>query len=43
MIPCGIADKSVTSIAKETGYTWDMQDVKLLYESIFEDVFGRIS
>lgn len=43
MIPCGIVDKSVTSVARETGYKWDMQDVKLLYESIFEDTFCKSS
>lgn len=43
MIPCGIQDKSITSISRETGYKWDMEDVKLLYESIFEDVFLKTS
>lgn len=39
IVPCGIADKQVTSIARELGYEPDIEEVKLLVKSCFEKVF----
>jgi len=39
IIPCGIADKQVTSIAKELGYEPDIEEVKALIRHCFEKVF----
>lgn len=39
IIPCGIAGKQVTSIARELGYEPDIEEVKLLVKSCFEKVF----
>lgn len=39
IIPCGIADKQVTSIAKELGYEPDIEEVKALVQRCFEKVF----
>jgi lipoyl(octanoyl) transferase len=38
--PCGIADKTVTSIEKEVGYKVDMNDVKQKLIQHFEEVFN---
>jgi lipoyl(octanoyl) transferase len=40
IIPCGIKDKSVTSMQKELGREIDMQEVQRLLLSSFEEVFG---
>jgi len=40
IIPCGIMDKSVTSMSKLLGYTIDIEDVTPLYVNSFADVFG---
>ena len=39
-MPCGITDKSVTSISKELGRTVDEQEVKDLILKEFDEVFG---
>ncbi|MBX2905733.1 MAG: lipoyl(octanoyl) transferase LipB [Taibaiella sp.] len=39
IVPCGITDKSVTSIAKELGYAVDEAEVKNLLVEHFEAVF----
>ena len=39
IIPCGIADKQVTSIAKELGYEPDIEEVKTLMQRCFEKIF----
>jgi lipoyl(octanoyl) transferase len=39
IVPCGITDKSVTSLEKELGHTVDMQEVKNLLIEKFEEVF----
>lgn len=39
IIPCGITDKGVTSIAHELGRTMDMNEVKSVVKTAFEDVF----
>lgn len=39
IIPCGITDKGVTSIANELGRTMDMNEVKSVVKTAFEDVF----
>lgn len=39
IIPCGIADKQVTSIARELGYNPDIEEVKYQVKSCFEKVF----
>lgn len=40
IIPCGIADKKVTSLAKILGKHIDMEKVRLRYSEAFEKVFG---
>lgn len=39
IIPCGIRDKSVTSIEKELGHPVDFETVKLILKQEFEKVF----
>jgi len=39
IIPCGIEDKAVTSMQKELGYPLDMDEVKSVVKSKFEEVF----
>ena len=39
IVPCGITDKSVTSIQKETGYKVDEQEVKDILRHEFGNVF----
>jgi lipoyl(octanoyl) transferase len=39
IVPCGITDKSVTSLEKELGYRVNMQEVKDLLIEKFEEVF----
>jgi lipoyl(octanoyl) transferase len=40
IIPCGIRDKQVTSIAREVGQPVDFEQVKKLLANEFEQVFG---
>jgi lipoyl(octanoyl) transferase len=40
MIPCGIDDKGVTSLAKETGKPQDFDEIQNLVASKFSEVFG---
>ena len=40
IIPCGITDKSVTSLQKELGRELDMQEVKIKLKKNFELVFN---
>lgn len=40
MIPCGIDDKGVTSLAKETGKPQDFDEIQNLVASKFMEVFG---
>ena len=40
IIPCGIFDKEVTSLKKETGKEIKINDVKNLLVKHFKDVFG---
>ena len=40
IIPCGIKDKSVTSMSKILGYTIDIEDVTPVYVNSFANVFG---
>ena len=40
IIPCGIRDKQVTSIRRETGADTSMDEVKALLRRSFEEVFG---
>ncbi|HEY6901805.1 MAG TPA: lipoyl(octanoyl) transferase LipB [Puia sp.] len=40
IIPCGIADKEATSLAKELGYSVDLGEVKAKWVRRFEEVFG---
>ena len=40
IIPCGIADKSVTSLEKELGRAVDPDEVKRRWKTRFEEVFG---
>jgi len=40
IIPCGIANKQVTSLEKELGQTIDINDVKQKLNAAFEDVFS---
>lgn len=40
IVPCGIADKGVTSLAKELGYNPDFEEVKNRVKSAFEEVFS---
>ncbi|MCH7954155.1 MAG: lipoyl(octanoyl) transferase LipB [Candidatus Marinimicrobia bacterium] len=39
IIPCGIKDKSVTSMSKILGYTIDIEDVTTVYLNSFANVF----
>ncbi|MFT3946292.1 MAG: lipoyl(octanoyl) transferase LipB [Agriterribacter sp.] len=39
IIPCGIQDKQVTSIANELGFEVDMEEVKNIVKENFEKVF----
>ena len=39
IVPCGIHDKKVTSLAKELGFTLDIEDVKDRMKRSFEKVF----
>lgn len=39
IIPCGIQDKKVTSLAQELGHSIDMNEVKQLLKENFEQVF----
>ena len=39
IIPCGIVNKQVTSLAKELGYKPDMQEVKEKVKQNFEKIF----
>lgn len=39
IIPCGIQDKKVTSLAQELGHSVDMNEVKQLLKENFEQVF----
>jgi lipoyl(octanoyl) transferase len=40
IIPCGISDKSVTSLEKELGHIVDADEVKSRWRAQFEEVFG---
>jgi lipoyl(octanoyl) transferase len=40
IIPCGISDKAVTSLQRETGQVIPMHDVSVILRRNFEDVFG---
>ena len=40
IIPCGIRDKSVTSIKNETGKSADMEEVKILVKKYFTELFS---
>lgn len=40
IVPCGIADKSVTSLEQELGYKPDEKEVKRIVRKNFEAVFG---
>ncbi len=42
IIPCGIAEKQVTSMQKELGYEVDMEVVKTVLKEKFAEVFGAI-
>ena len=42
IIPCGIANKQVTSLEKELGYKVDMEEVKGKVKKIFEKVFDSL-
>ncbi|MBS1663314.1 MAG: lipoyl(octanoyl) transferase LipB [Bacteroidetes bacterium] len=39
IVPCGIADKEATSLAKELGYDVDLEEVKKKWMHYFEEVF----
>jgi lipoyl(octanoyl) transferase len=39
IIPCGIADKQVTSLEKELSRPVDMEEVKTRWKARFEEVF----
>lgn len=41
IIPCGIRDHGVTSLAQETGRGWEMAEVETLLETQFLEVFAR--
>ena len=43
IVPCGIADRGVTSLAAKTGRSIEMADVEARVISAFADVFGRES
>jgi len=38
--PCGFADKSVTSLQKETGKKWDLENVKTVLKNKFAEIFN---
>jgi lipoyl(octanoyl) transferase len=40
IVPCGIADKQVTSMQKELGHTVNFEEVKSKLLPHFEEVFG---
>jgi len=40
IVPCGINDKSVTSLEKELGYKPDIEEVKRRLLSNFAQLFG---
>ncbi len=40
IIPCGIADKAVTSLEKELGHNVEMNEVKNIFVKYFTKVFG---
>lgn len=40
IVPCGITDKGVTSIAKELGQVVDEAEVKQVFKQHFEEIFG---
>lgn len=40
IVPCGIVDKGVTSMARELGYELDIAEVKVRLKTAFEEVFG---
>lgn len=40
IVPCGIADKGVTSMEKELGYPPAFDEVKAHLKSAFQDIFG---
>jgi len=40
IVPCGIQDKSVTSLEKELGSVVDPEEVKMRWRKRFEEVFG---
>ena len=40
IIPCGIKDKEVTSLSRETGKNIDLNEVKLVIVEKFREVFG---
>ncbi len=39
IVPCGIVDKGVTSMARELGYAPDVEEVKTHLKNAFESVF----
>ena len=39
IIPCGIADKGVTSLEKELGREVEMEEVKEILKEQFEEIF----
>jgi lipoyl(octanoyl) transferase len=39
IVPCGIPDKQVTSLSKELGADLDMEEVKNIIKTNFENVF----
>jgi len=40
-VPCGIADKEVTSLARQLGRSVDHMTVENVFIRHFSDVFGR--
>ncbi|MBO6515178.1 MAG: lipoyl(octanoyl) transferase LipB [Bacteroidia bacterium] len=38
IVPCGITDKSVTSMEKELGKTLDFEHVTQVYETVFQEI-----
>ena len=40
IVPCGIEDKSVTSLQKETNQEIDMEELKLRFKKNFKNLFG---
>ncbi len=40
IVPCGIVDKGVTSMARELGHELDIEAVKIQLQKAFETVFG---